>query len=166
MNSSVQYKKIMFALFLCFFITNANGTTINDDAEYQFNAHEITVTGPKTIQLTVPELPPLFRNVTVMLKDIDTPMEGRDAKCALEQRRAEATIAVLKTLLSYSQHIHISDSEGWDSTGKYMLANLIADGQDVSKSLISMNVARPLVPDAPVNWCAQTLPPISHPHDE
>jgi len=100
--------------------------------------------------VTIQNIPEIFgKKISVRLKGIDTP-EIR-GKCPDEKRKALESKKFINSYLKNAKRIDLENTE----RGKYfrILANIVADGKDLSTLMIEKGLARPYQGEKRKGWC-------------
>jgi micrococcal nuclease len=103
-----------------------------------------------TCTVTIQNIPEIFgKKISVRLKGIDTP-EIR-GKCPDEKRKALESKKFINSYLKNAKRIDLENTE----RGKYfrILANIVADGKDLSTLMIEKGLARPYQGEKRKGWC-------------
>jgi endonuclease YncB( thermonuclease family) len=130
----------ILSLFLLSFSVYADSITLR----------VVSVYDGDTIKCSTALLPYPLSNISVRLKNIDTPeLRG---KCEKEKQLAKQAKARLKELTQNSHYIKIDNVE-WDKYGGRILGNVIVNGKDVSAILISEGLGRKYNGEAKKSWC-------------
>lgn len=105
-----------------------------------------------TIRSTL-NLPCPLCNVSIRIRDVDTPESGARAKCEKEAKRAKQAKEFTASLIGQSKVMVVKDIK-WDKYGGRINGHVFINGIDIGKALIDNGFAKPYTGQGPKpDWC-------------
>jgi endonuclease YncB( thermonuclease family) len=105
-----------------------------------------------TIRSTL-SLPCPLCNVSIRIRGIDTPESNHLAKCPAEKLKGIAAKDFLKTVLA-NEPTMLAKNVKWDKYGGRIDAEVVVNGMDIGKLMITKGLAKPYTGQGPKsNWC-------------
>ena len=98
------------------------------------------------------DLPPELAFLSVRLRGVDTPENGRRAKCDAERQAANASTAFTEAAIGTAADIVVRDPK-WGKWGGRVIADLVLDGKPLSSTLIDAGHGRPYDGGRRKAWC-------------
>jgi micrococcal nuclease len=95
-----------------------------------------------TLSIVIPELPEELRELSVRVRNVDTPEKAPRAKCRKEASRAREATEFTRGLVAASKNITFTRVD-WDKFGGRIDADVWLDGRDLAQILI--NAVRPVL---------------------
>ena len=98
------------------------------------------------------DLPPELASLSVRLRGVDTPENGRRAKCDAERQAADASTAFTEAAIEKAADIVVRDTK-WGKWGGRVIAELVPDGSSLSSALIETGNGRAYNGGRRGGWC-------------
>lgn len=98
------------------------------------------------------DMPPELVSIAVRLRGVDTPEKGGRAKCPEERKAGQLATAFTTDAIAAARNILVS-APAWGKWGGRVIADLLIDGQSLSKMLIETGNGRPYDGGKRGSWC-------------